>query len=448
MRRARAILLAALLAAPACLAAPPAHGRSAPVLLAVQLRDTIGKRTPKPLRPFYNTRSNQPLWLDPLGRPSPAVAMLQTLLDSAPLDGLNPKKLRAGDLGKAISKARDEPDVDNLARLEVAASRAYAAYVEALRKAPRAQMIYTSPALAPAIPTPSASLNAAAMAPSLTNWIRSIGWMSPLYAPLRRALATPAFSPAQRTQLAQNLARVRALPAINTGRWVLVDTASARLWMYDGARPVDSMKVVVGKPSTQTPLIAGFLRYALVNPYWNIPDDMMPSRITDKVLESGPGFVKTHGFEVLDGWNEGARVLDPAEVDWQAVKAGTLPLRARQLPGRDNFMGRVKFMFPNERGIYLHDTPERDLLAKPQRQFSNGCVRLEDAARLGRWLLEKPLPTNVRTPEQRIELPVPVPIYITYLTAQPTGQTVAFRSDVYGLDAAARAVGSGLAQAR
>ena len=108
--------------------------------------------------------------------------------------------------------------------------------------------------------------------------------------------------------------------------------------------------------------------------------------------------------------------------------------RARPLPGPANFMGAVKFMFPNEQGIYLHDTPERDLLAKDPRFFSNGCVRLEAAARLGRWLFGKPLPRS-RQPERRVELPVPVPIYITYLTAAPEGAIIRFRPDVYGRDA-------------
>lgn len=108
-------------------------------------------------------------------------------------------------------------------------------------------------------------------------------------------------------------------------------------------------------------------------------------------------------------------------------------MRARQLPGPGNFMGAVKFMFPNDQGIYLHDTPERALLSQAERYFSNGCVRLEAAARFGRWLLGKPLPRS-RTPEKRVELPEPVPIYITYLTAAPDGAAIRFRPDVYGRD--------------
>ena len=105
----------------------------------------------------------------------------------------------------------------------------------------------------------------------------------------------------------------------------------------------------------------------------------------------------------------------------------------RELPGAGNSMGKVKFLFPNDEGIYLHDTPDRELLEKSDRHFSNGCIRLENAAELGRWLLQKPLRVG-KDPEQAVPLPAPVPVYLTYLTATATDAGVAFREDVYGRD--------------
>ena len=110
-------------------------------------------------------------------------------------------------------------------------------------------------------------------------------------------------------------------------------------------------------------------------------------------------------------------------------------LRVRQLPGPVNFMGKVKFEFPNDFGIYLHDTPDKELMLKDDRQLSSGCIRLEDAARFGRWLLRKPLVWKDRRPEQRVDLAEVVPIYITYLTAMPEQGRVALRADTYGRDA-------------
>jgi L,D-transpeptidase YcbB len=97
-------------------------------------------------------------------------------------------------------------------------------------------------------------------------------------------------------------------------------------------------------------------------------------------------------------------------------------------------MGRVKFMFPNDLGIYLHDTPDRALFAKDNRHFSNGCIRLEDAAGLGLWLLGRPLRAGSTAPEQPVPLTVPVPVYLTYFTATATKAGVGFLDDVYGRD--------------
>ncbi len=130
-------------------------------------------------------------------------------------------------------------------------------------------------------------------------------------------------------------------------------------------------------------------------------------------------------------------MLDPRTVDWKGVRAGTVKVHMRQLPGGSNFMGRVKFEFPNPQGIYLHDTPARDLLKKADRQLSHGCVRLEDAAAMHQWLMRAPIPSAGKgaLAEQVVPLPEPVPIYITYLTVQPQGGSLAFLDDPYARDA-------------
>ena len=427
------IMALALGAAVAVIAIAPPALAQAYGYAANDVRAGIAKRADRDLRGFYASRGNRPLWLDDSGRVTPAARVLQDQIDSATLDGVNRKKLKPGDLAKAIERA-DWGDDDDAVRAELTLSRTFAAYVKALRGAPRAQMIYESEALAPVVPTSGAALSAVAAAPSLEGYVRAMGWMHPLYAPLRTALGDAMLNEPQRRQIALNLDRVRALPAMAAGRYVMVDAAGARLWMYEDGRVVDTMKVVVGKPEAQTPMMAGFIRYAIINPYWNIPDDLMPSRVVQPVLAHGVGHLTAQRLQILDGWEDDAKVLDPRKVNWRAVAAGQQTIRARQLPGAANFMGRVKFMFPNPQGIYLHDTPEREYLAQAARQHSSGCVRLEDAGRLGRWLMGKPLPRGLKGPEQRLELPEVVPVYITYLTAMPENGQIAFRSDVYGRD--------------
>ncbi|MDB5698809.1 MAG: murein L,D-transpeptidase, partial [Alphaproteobacteria bacterium] len=241
-------------------------------------------------------------------------------------------------------------------------------------------------------------------------------------------------SPEQQLLLRINLERARALPAIPRGRHLLVDAAAARLYLYENGQVRDSMRVVVGKPSEQTPMMAGVVRFAMINPYWNIPPDLVRKRVAAGVLTQGEGFLREKHYQILSDWSDRARVVDPALVDWNAVAQGRLDLRVRQLPSPENAMGKMKFMFPNALGVYLHDTPDKDLLRKSERQFSSGCVRLEDAPRLARWLFGRPLVVPSGEPETRVDLPEPVPVYITYLTAAPEGRGIAFRSDVYNRD--------------
>jgi murein L,D-transpeptidase YcbB/YkuD len=201
------------------------------------------------------------------------------------------------------------------------------------------------------------------------------------------------------------------------GRYVLVDAASARLYMIEDGRVRDSMKVIVGKPETPTPELKSVLNYETVNPYWHVTADLAKSLIAPRVLQEGDAYLTTRGYEVLSSWGPDGRVLSPDSIDWKAVAAGNLQIYVRQRPGPANSLGHYKFDLPNGDGIYLHDTPKKELFAQDQRNLSHGCVRLEDAARLARWLLGKE-PPAASVPEEHILLPRPVPITISYLDAR------------------------------
>lgn len=229
-----------------------------------------------------------------------------------------------------------------------------------------------------------------------------------------------------------NLDRARVLPG-SRGRYIVVDAAAARLWMYDKGEVQDTMRVIVGKPTEPTPMMVGMMRYVTLNPYWNVPEDLVRNRIAPKIVKTRAS-LDAMGYEALSDWTANASLLDPATIDWPAVAAGERALRVRQLPGKDNAMGRIKFMFPNNLGVYLHDTPDKDLFRKPVRRFSSGCVRLEDARRLEVWLFGKPVEASSADPEQAMWLPQPMPVYITYFTAAPTDNGIAFRNDPYGRD--------------
>jgi murein L,D-transpeptidase YcbB/YkuD len=249
------------------------------------------------------------------------------------------------------------------------------------------------------------------------------------------ALNQRASGPANAEQIIRlNLERARALPADPGRRYIVVDAASQRLWLYEDGRVRETMKVVVGKPTEQTPMLAGLMRYVVVNPYWNVPPDLVRVRIAPNVQKNGQKWFRKMGYEAMSGWSDDARKLDPAKIDWAAVASGRQELAVRQLPGGKNAMGRMKFMMPNDLGIYLHDTPERELFAKAERRFSSGCVRLEDAPRLARALFGKPLAPRTGKPEERVNLAEAVPVYITYLTAAPSPGGITFAADGYGRD--------------
>jgi murein L,D-transpeptidase YcbB/YkuD len=259
--------------------------------------------------------------------------------------------------------------------------------------------------------------------------------VNPLYAQLRDAawtqMQTSGNMPDER--VLSSLDRARDVPVHD--RYVMVDTAGARLYMIDGDQVVDSMKVIVGKadPSTQTPMIASTIYYATLNPYWHVSPELTRSLIAKNVLDQGLGYLKSHGYQVMPA-DGSSTLLDPSKVDWKAVADGDLTVRVRQLPGPANSMGQIKFGFPNQSDIYLHDTPNKDLFAQDDRGLSHGCIRLQDAERLGRWLMGRDPKTVSDAPEDNVALPTPVPIYVTYLTAQVNDGQLSYVDDVYGRD--------------
>ena len=201
------------------------------------------------------------------------------------------------------------------------------------------------------------------------------------------------------------------------GHYVLVDAASARLYMIEDGRVRDTMKVIVGKPETPTPELKSVLNYETINPYWHVTPDLAQTLIAPRVLNEGKSYLTQRGYEVVSSWGADAQIISPDSIDWKAVAAGKAEVLVRQQPGPANSLGHYKFDLPNGDGIYLHDTPKKELFAQDARNLSHGCVRLEDAQRLARWLLGKD-PPAASVPEENIRLPQPVPITISYLDSR------------------------------
>lgn len=406
-------------------------GLSLPAVAATSPQLPASYNASDPVGAFYGSRDGAPLWLRS-GADSSAARELIGILQRAPLDGM-PNGPALAQQAQALLARSASGDPAALADADHLLSAAWVQYVQALQSPP-AGMTYADQWVMPRRDSAATILARAAAAPSLAAHVHSVSQVNPLYAELRDA----AWSAAQTNggqldaRVLASLDRARDVPP--GGRYVMVDTAGARLYMIEDGRIVDSMKVIVGKadPSTQTPMVASTIYYATLNPYWHVSQEILRATIAPNVLSQGLGYFRSRGYQVLD--SEGS-ILDPAKVDWRAVAAGRESVRVRQLPGPANSMGRIKIGFPNDSDIYLHDTPNKELFAQDDRNLSHGCIRLEDAERLGRWLLGRDPEAASRDPEQNVLLPKPVPIYVTYLTAHVEGGQLSFVNDIYRRDA-------------
>ena len=388
---------------------------------------------PDPVGAFYESRHGSLLWLRS-GPDSTAARELIGVLRRAGLDGMPAGPALAQQVAALLNRA-ESGDPAALAAADRTLSTAWVQYVQAL-ETPPSGMTYADNWVRPRQESASTILAKTAAAPSLAAFVQRVSQVNPLYAQLRDA----AWSAAQANgdqldpRVLASLDRARDIPP--EGRYVMVDTAGARLYMIDDGRIVDSMKVIVGKadPSTQTPMLASTIYYATLNPLWHVSPELVRSLIARNVLAQGLSYLKTHGYQVMsaDGSDQ---LLDPAKVNWHAVAAGKDLVRVRQLPGPANSMGQIKIGFPNSDDIYLHDTPNKDLFAQDDRNLSHGCIRLEDAERLGRWLLGREPQAASAEPEQHVLLPTPVPIYVTYLTAHAQDGQLSFVDDIYRRDA-------------
>src|SRR4030095_12009133 len=241
-------------------------------------------------------------------------------------------------------------------------------------------------------------------------------------------------------RIAINMERAFRLPQTRAfDRYVVVDSGAAETLLFDRDRLADRMRVVVGTAKTKTPMMAVLMRNARVNPYWNVPPELVRTLTAKKVGEQGLSYFKNFHYEVLSDWGPNAQLIDPKSVNWKGIASGKVKptVHVRQLPGPWDSMRNMKFEMPNDYGIYLHDTPHPELFAEAERHLSNGCVRLEDYRRFANWVFGY-VPHAAWVGEETVNLPRAVPVYMTYLTvAADRANGVIFRPDPYGFDALA-----------
>lgn len=244
-------------------------------------------------------------------------------------------------------------------------------------------------------------------------------------------------------QLVVNLDRWRTLPDDLGVRHLLVNIAAYQLFVRDDGQTIDEIRVVVGARGSQTPLFSDEMETVVFSPYWNIPDTIVEGETAPAILRD-PAYVKRNRIEILRRVDGRLVPVSPDEVDWENPEE-LRRLAIRQRPGPGNALGHVKFLFPNQYAVYLHDTPADELFARPGRAFSHGCVRVEEPEALAQYVLRdlpEWTPERIRTAmhagvEKHVRLPASIPVHLVYFTTwADESDGLRLFADVYGHDRA------------
>lgn len=243
--------------------------------------------------------------------------------------------------------------------------------------------------------------------------------------------------------------RVKELEkTLNSLRWIscikqaahiiVVNIPSATLLLYEHGKIVLESKIIVGKRSTPTPILASKITEVILYPYWNVPLKIAVTELLPKIKRN-PGYLDANGYQVL---NKQAKVVNPYAVNWRAFSKNYFPYVIRQSTGCDNSLGLIKLNFYNPFTVYLHDTPAKSLFNQNQRYFSHGCMRVQKAMEVGHYILgDNTMAIDTLTQKGclYIQLPITVPatetipVFVLYHTAwTDSAAIVRFYPDIYG----------------
>lgn len=272
------------------------------------------------------------------------------------------------------------------------------------------------------------------------------------------ALRVPAASRARQIELA--LERLRWLPDLRDDRLIALNIPLFRLWAWErvasAGQPPIAMNVIVGRAlRNQTPIFDEEMREVVFRPYWNVPRSILVNEVLP-AIQRNPAYLRRENMEIVRGPGDDARPVPLSAEAIEGLRRGTL--RVRQRPSPNNALGLVKFVFPNRETVYMHGTPTQTLFARSRRDFSHGCVRLEDPVALAEWVLrdqsewtrEAILTAMHGTRTLYVPLSRPIQVILFYTTAvvMPEDGTIHFLEDIYRHDVRLGRALDGLRQAR
>ena len=238
-----------------------------------------------------------------------------------------------------------------------------------------------------------------------------------------------------------NMERWRWMPRDLGGFHVMVNVPEFMVRVVKDGATAHETRVIVGSAKNSTPTFSHVIDHLIVNPYWNVPASIIANEMLPEIRQNPYGYFGRHGYEVFARINGRFRQIDPYWVDWYGVNPRALQIR--QVPGDHNALGRIKFMFPNQHSVYLHDTPSKKLFQRDQRALSHGCVRVQNPLEFADAILPVAAPewnsgrleALYGGQERRVDLDTPIPLHLAYftITVGSDGEIRRF-GDVYGYD--------------
>jgi L,D-transpeptidase YcbB len=243
----------------------------------------------------------------------------------------------------------------------------------------------------------------------------------------------------KRNQLVATLERWRLEPKLPS-RFIAVNVPSFNLKVVEDDSTILESRVIIGKPETPTPNIKSVVQSFIIYPYWHVPRSILKEILPS--VQADTNYLRKHNYQVIDGRG---RVVKNSTIDFKKYTPEDFPYVLRQREGAENTMGVIKFVFPNNYGVYLHDTNARRLFSKTDRALSHGCIRVQKAVELAKYLakdddtyvdaadLEQYLMVQKRL---EVKIVKPIPVHLNYFTVEQQGDSVVTYNDVYKLDQA------------
>jgi len=394
-------------------------------------------------RQFYDARHDLPAWIDG-DKASPRLDALLGALKHSEDHGLDPARYGTDKFEQLAAAARQNNGTFELAKIPEIDARLTYAYLryasDLLGWSSNPKDVYENWVVAPNKADLVAQLNSAVSSGNVAQSLDELAPAHPQYKGLMVALQKERQMPTGHVdQIRMNLQRWRWMPRDLGDRYVFVNVPAYQMQVMEGDKPALAMRVVVGDPKHETPLFDDEMTTVVFSPNWNVPESIIRKEMVPKLVKD-PDYLERQDIEVVGTSGE---EVDAEGVDWNDPSAVS-GLHFRQEPGPKNALGLVKFLFPNQFDVYLHDTPQDALFNKQRRALSHGCIRLENPVALAQyvlrdrpeWTTEKIAAAMNAGREQGIPLKEHLPVHIAYFTTwvNPDG-SVRYTDDPYQLDA-------------